>query len=169
MRRAVVVLAATGGGLALLANFHTTPAPSGVAEPATDPTSAESDFSDAPTTTVAPTTTLRGASTTVPITTTTTTAPGNGLPTIDGPIATNRWGDVQVRVTLDGTQLVDIRALRLPGDNSHSAALSREAAPILRKEALQAQSAHIDVVSGATLTSESYIASLQGALDRAGR
>ena len=50
-----------------------------------------------------------------------------------------------------------------------SAALSREAQPILRKEALQAQSADIDVVSGATVTSESYIVSLQGALDRAGR
>ena len=64
--------------------------------------------------------------------------------------------------------IIDVQALRLPHDNSHSAALSREAAPVLRREALEAQTSHIDVVSGATLTSESYVESLQGALDRAG-
>jgi uncharacterized protein with FMN-binding domain len=63
---------------------------------------------------------------------------------------------------------VSIRALQLPGENSHSAALSRACEPTLRKEALEAQSADIDLVSGATLTSQSYIESLQGALDRAG-
>src|SRR2546430_2640698 len=112
------------------------------------------------------TTTLPALGTTTPRSTT-TTSPNPGA-TVDGPIATNEWGDVQVRVTLSGRRIIDVQALRLPHDNSHSAALSREAAPVLRREALEAQSSQIDVVSGATLTSESYVESLQGALDRAG-
>jgi uncharacterized protein with FMN-binding domain len=92
--------------------------------------------------------------------------PGN---TVVGPLTRNKWGEVQVRVVLSGTHIIDVQALRLPGDNSHSAALSREAAPRLRQEALQAQSAAIDLVTGATLTSQGYVESLQGALDQAGR
>ncbi len=82
---------------------------------------------------------------------------------------TNDYGDVQVRVTLNGSKIVDVQALKLPSDRSRSARISNAAGPILRTEALQAQSAHIDLVSGATYTSESYAQSLQGALDRAGR
>ena len=163
MRRALSVLAATGGVLALLANFHTSPAPSGTTE-STPGTGATPSTGPAPSTTT--TTTLPALGTTTPRSTT-TTSPNPGA-TVDGPVATNEWGDVQVRVTLSGRRIIDVQALRLPHDNSHSAALSREAAPILRREALEAQSSQIDVVSGATLTSESYVESLQGALDRAG-
>jgi len=164
MRRAVPVLAATAGGLVLLANFHTSPAPTGAAPDAGEPsttTSREPTTSAPPQTSVLPlsTTTTRLPSTT------TTTSPGN---IVIGPVARNRWGDVQVRVTFSGTHIDDIQAIRLPDSNSHSAALSRDAAPKLRFGVLRAQSADIDVVSSATLTSESYIESLQGALDRAG-
>ena len=168
MRRAVPVLAATGGVLALLANFHTSPAPSGVADTASGP-------DEATTSTLAPSTaTTRELSpgTTAPrttTTTTTTTTNPNAGNTVDGPIAANKWGDVQVRVTFSGRRIIDVQALKMPNSNSHSAALSRESQPILRQEALQAQSSAIDIVSGATLTSDSYIVSLQGALDRAGR
>jgi uncharacterized protein with FMN-binding domain len=163
VRRTVPVLAATAGGLALLANFHTSPATTGAATDIAAGTTTTLE----PTTAVVPTTSALPASstTTRPPSTTTTTSPGN---IVTGPAAHNRWGEVQVRVTMSGSHIENIEALQLPGDNSHSAALSREAAPILRREALQAQSANIDLVSGATLTSESYIESLQGALDRAG-
>jgi uncharacterized protein with FMN-binding domain len=165
MRRAVPVLAATGGALALLANFHTTAAPSGVGAPA--------DADALPTTETppssAPTTTLVAPDATAPLSTTTTTAPGNGTRTIVGPVVTNEWGEVEVSVTLAGTRITGVQPLRLPDDNSHSAALSRTAAPILRREALEAQSAEIDLVSGATITSQSYVESLQAALDQAGR
>src|SRR4051812_19952082 len=163
MRRAVPVLAATAGGLVLLANFHTSPAPTGAA-----PDVAESTTTSlAPTTSEPPRTSALPLSTTttLPPSTTTTTSLGN---TVTGPVARNRWGDVQVRVTFSGTHIADIQAIRLPDSNSHSAALSRDAAPKLRLEVLQAQSADIDVVSSATVTSESYIESLQGALDRSG-
>ena len=78
-------------------------------------------------------------------------------------------GDVQVRVTMNGSRIVDVQALQLPHDRSRSASISNAAGPILRREALQAQSANIDLVSGATYTSESYAESLQGALDKVGR
>jgi uncharacterized protein with FMN-binding domain len=57
----------------------------------------------------------------------------------------------------------------LPSDKPKSARISQAAGPRLRQEALSAQSANIDVVSGATYTSEGYAQSLQGALDQIGR
>ena len=155
-RRALPVVAATGGALALLANFHTSPGAS------------SATVSTGETSTTAPSTgsqpTSKGSSTT----TTATTAPG-GTRTVDGSVASNEYGAVQVRVTLKGSQIVDVQALELPHDRSRSARISDAAGPILRREALQAQSAQIDLVSGATYTSESYSESLQGALDKAGR
>jgi uncharacterized protein with FMN-binding domain len=156
MRRAIPVLAATGGVLALLANFHTEPTGSSVAIAA----------GAGPTTTVAPDPT-RGTTTQSPGITSTTAS--GGTLTIDGPVASNEYGDVQVRVTLKNNQIVDVQALQLPHDRSRSARISQTAGPILRTEALRAQNANIDLVSGATYTSESYAESLQGALDRAGR
>ena len=55
----------------------------------------------------------------------------------------------------------------MPFGRSRSQYISEQAAPYLHDEVLQAQSAHIDVVSGATYTSESYMQSLQSALDKA--
>ena len=159
MRRAIPAIAATAGGLVLLANFHASPEPSVVAQ---GPAETSTTTTEVPATSLLPSTSRPGTSTTTTEIPTTTSAPN----VVVGPIERNRWGDVQVQVTFNDTRIADIQPLRMPGDNSHSTALSRESAPILRREALQAQSAEIDVVSGATLTSESYIASLQGALDR---
>ena len=162
MRRALPAIAATAGGLVLLANFQSSPEPTGLALSSSAPATTAS-LATAPPDPTPSTTSATVVSTT---TTTTTTTPGN---VITGPVAHNKWGDVQVRVTLSAGRIEDVQAVRLPGDNSHSVALSREAAPRLRTEVLRAQSADVDLVSGATLTSESYLASLQGALDTAGR
>ena len=56
----------------------------------------------------------------------------------------------------------------MPSSHQRSQEISQQAAPLLRQEALQAQSAQIDLLSGATFTSESYAESLQSALDHAG-
>jgi uncharacterized protein with FMN-binding domain len=104
-----------------------------------------------------------------------TVAPGTNPPatkkptggTLDGPVVQTRYGDVQVEVKLDGNRLTDVVPLALPNDRARSALISQYAEPILRSEALQAQSAQIDLVSGATYTSEGYAQSLQAALDRA--
>lgn len=83
--------------------------------------------------------------------------------TVAGSAETNRHGVVQVQVTFTGDQITDVQFLKLP-----STGPSQKAGPLLRAETLQAQSANIDTVSGATQTSESYIASLQAAIDAKG-
>ena len=87
---------------------------------------------------------------------------------VDGPVEVNRYGPVQVRVTLSGGRIVDVEAVELPTDRNRSAQISQFAGPVLRQEAIQAQSAQIHTVSGATYTSTGYRQSLQSALDQAG-
>jgi len=78
------------------------------------------------------------------------------------------YGIVRVKVTMTGTRITDVRAMSLPR-GGHSSDISRYAAPELRREALSAQSAHIDSVSGASYTSAGYARSLQSALDHSRR
>jgi uncharacterized protein with FMN-binding domain len=52
-------------------------------------------------------------------------------------------------------------------ENFRSQFIDQQAVPLLKQETLQAQSANIDTVSGATMTSEAYIQSLQAALKKA--
>jgi uncharacterized protein with FMN-binding domain len=70
-------------------------------------------------------------------------------------------------VSFTGTRITAVHAVHLTDSSQHSVSISDRAAPTLRQEALSAQSAQIDVVSGATYTSEGYIASLQSAIDAA--
>lgn len=78
------------------------------------------------------------------------------------------YGTVQVKVTFTGTRITDIVALSLP-QGGRSGDISSYAEPQLRREALAAQSAHIDTVSGASYTSAGYARSLQSALDQSRR
>ena len=77
-----------------------------------------------------------------------------------------KFGDVQVRVTLDNGRITDVQPLKMPSDRRRSAEITQAATPILHDEVLQAQSAVIDLVSGATYTSDAYAQSLQAALDQ---
>jgi uncharacterized protein with FMN-binding domain len=77
------------------------------------------------------------------------------------------FGTVQVQVTIQNGTITDVQALQLPSGGGHTGQVSSYAGPQLRSEALTAQSAQIDTISGATYTSEGYIQSLQSALDRA--
>jgi uncharacterized protein with FMN-binding domain len=79
----------------------------------------------------------------------------------------NQYGDVQVQVTISSGRITDVQPVALPSDRQRSAEISQYAGPILHDEALQAQSAQIDAISGATYTSQSYAGSLQSALDQA--
>lgn len=78
-----------------------------------------------------------------------------------------QFGDVQVKVTIAGGKITDVQPLQVPFDRPRSAEISQYAVPQLHDEALQAQSAQIDGISGATFTSEAYAQSLQAALDQA--
>jgi hypothetical protein len=88
--------------------------------------------------------------------------------TVTGPVVQTRWGPVQVEVTVKGGRLSDISVLQQPNGNPRDQQINAYALPILVQEALDAQSAEIDMVSGATVTSDGYRQSLQGALDEAG-
>jgi uncharacterized protein with FMN-binding domain len=84
-----------------------------------------------------------------------------------GAVVETPYGTVQVRITVSGGRIADITALQLPADRRRSTEISQYAGPILRSEAIAAQSATIDTVSGATYTSEGYEQSLQSAIDQA--
>lgn len=86
---------------------------------------------------------------------------------ITGPAVQTMFGPVQVRVKLIGHKIVDAQAIQLPSDYSLSRQISSHAGPLLRQEALTAQNARINSVSGATYTSQGYQNSLQAALDKA--
>jgi uncharacterized protein with FMN-binding domain len=79
----------------------------------------------------------------------------------------NRFGDVVVRVVITNGHLSDVQAVQLPSDRARSAYISQVAGPMLRSEVLQAQSANIDIISGATYTSQSYAQSVESALQQA--
>ena len=96
-----------------------------------------------------------------------TAAPAAGNQTVSGPTVGTRYGPVQVSVTIEGGQIADVTALQLPS-GGRSGQISSIVEPRLRSQALSAQSANIDGVSGATYTSEAYAQSLQAALDDAG-
>ncbi|MCI3244313.1 MULTISPECIES: FMN-binding protein [Streptomyces] len=90
-----------------------------------------------------------------------------GTRTVTGDSVQTRWGPVQVRITLKSGKLTEVTAVVYPTENPRDQEINSFALPRLRSEALQAQSADIDTVSGATYTSDGYRQSLQSALDSA--
>ncbi|MFF5147737.1 FMN-binding protein [Streptomyces sp. NPDC013157] len=91
-----------------------------------------------------------------------------GTKTVTGDTVQTRWGPVQVKVTIKNGKITDVTAVQYPSDNPRDQEINQYALPQLRSEALAAQSASIDTVSGATYTSQGYQQSLQSALDSAG-
>ena len=78
------------------------------------------------------------------------------------------YGPLQVKANVSGGRIVSIDVLQYPTDRRTSERINSEALPELQSEAISAQSAQVDIVSGATLTSEAYARSLDSALSRAG-
>ena len=94
-------------------------------------------------------------------------SPSAGTRTALGPAIPLAHGIVQVEVTALGSKIVDVKAIQLPHDNTHSWDDSLNAAATLRSEVLSKQSTELHVVSGATYTSQAYLQSLNAALDLA--
>jgi hypothetical protein len=92
----------------------------------------------------------------------------SGTATFTGDPANTRYGPVQVRLTVSGGHVSRVEAVEYPMSSSLDAQINGYAIPTLNAEARAAGSASIDMVSGATYTSQGYIASLQSALDQAG-
>jgi uncharacterized protein with FMN-binding domain len=143
MRRAPIVLAATVAGLAGVLGYNTHPTPlpgAGVQTPVAS----------------APAPTQKSSATSQTAT----------LRQVTGADAPNQFGDVQVRVTASGGRITGVAAVQLPNSDGRSQQISSYAGPQLAQQALAAQSANIDGVSGATYTSDSYRTSLQSAIDQ---
>ncbi|MFG2122199.1 FMN-binding protein [Streptomyces sp. NPDC048710] len=142
LRRIVLASAATVSGMVLLLSL----------KPHTSPTLATAS-TKSPTTSSSSSPRARSSS---------------GTKSVTGDTVQTRWGPVRVRVTIESGKLTDVTAVSYPQDNPRDQEINGYALPQLRREALAAQSAQIDTVSGATYTSEGYRQSLQSALDSAG-
>jgi len=136
MRRAPIVLIATAAGLAAVLGYHPHSRP------------------------------LPSAGAQAPAASAPATAKSGAVRQLTGSDAPNQYGDVQVRVTTAGGRITRVAAVRLPSGDGRSQQISSFAGPQLAQQALAAQSANIDGVSGATYTSDSYKTSLQSALDQ---
>jgi uncharacterized protein with FMN-binding domain len=75
---------------------------------------------------------------------------------------------VQVELTVNAGKVTDVQVVQYPSGNPRDQEINSYALPVLIQETLDAQSADIDMVSGATVTSVGYAQSLQSALDQAG-
>lgn len=158
MRRTLGALAATVIGVVWLVTFKVTPLP--VESLAAEPTAAATR-TRAPS--LVPTSAGRTGAPTPTVVPGTPAASG----TFTGTLVDTRYGAVQVRIVVSGQKVIDVQAMALPRDRARSAAISQYSSPILRSEAIQAQTARIDIVSGATYTSVAYSRSLDSALKQA--
>jgi uncharacterized protein with FMN-binding domain len=84
-----------------------------------------------------------------------------------GGAANTRYGPVQVQITVSGGEIADVQVTDYPHSDRRDQEINQRALPILVSETTQTQSSRIDMVSGATYTSQGYIASLQSAIDQA--
>jgi uncharacterized protein with FMN-binding domain len=87
--------------------------------------------------------------------------------TYTGDVASTRWGPVQVQITVQGGKITQSRAVQYPQNNNRDAMINSYALPILDQEVVQQQSVSIDTISGATVTTDGYLQSLQSAIDQA--
>ncbi|MER6348423.1 FMN-binding protein [Streptomyces sp. NPDC001595] len=144
MKRALPVLVLTVAGLIPVWRYAPSQEPASTGETATGPARP----APSGTSSTAPPGTSSGAA---------------GSDVVAGPTVATEKGDVQVEVTVDGDRIASVRMLKQPNHPQTTAAV-----PTLIEETLRAQSADVDTVSGATVTSEGYKESLQAALDARG-
>ena len=77
------------------------------------------------------------------------------------------YGNVQVAVTVSGGKITNVKFLQYPDTHSTSVYINQQAMPYLQQETIQSQNANVQIISGATFTSQAFIQSLQTALNKA--
>ena len=160
MRRITLWALSTLTTLVLLFSYHTSTGGSGTA-------SAGGTSVQAPAAAGSGTTDSGTASTDSGTTDSGTTSGSAASKTYDGDTVQTRWGPVQVRITVVDGKITASEAIVYPNGNHEDEQINSFALPVLNQEAVSAQSASIDMVSGATVTSEGYLSSLQSAIDQA--
>jgi uncharacterized protein with FMN-binding domain len=88
--------------------------------------------------------------------------------TVTGALATDPYGQLQVKLTIKHGRITNVGFTTFVANDGHSMQIDQSAAPVLIRETIAAQSAHIQGLSGATYTSNAYQQSLQAAIDKAG-
>lgn len=163
MRRIIVSCAATISGVVLLLSLkpHSTATTSSAS---ISTGSSQSSSSTAGGTSASPSPSASSSSS--------STSSGSGSSTstrtFTGTAAQTRFGPVQVKITVKNKKITNIEVVEYPSDNPKDQQINSYALPVLNQEAISAQSAQIDSVSGATYTSDGYVSSLQSAIDQAG-
>jgi uncharacterized protein with FMN-binding domain len=157
MRRVVLAVVSTVAGLIMLLSFKTHSATTSAAPAATATAGPDTPSGAGGTATGAP-----------PSPSASTSAGSSGTKTVTGEAADTRYGPVQVQITVTNGTLSGVTAVEYPQNDPRDQEINAYAIPQLNSEALAAKSAKIDMVSGATYTSDGYINSLQSALDKAG-
>jgi len=165
MRKITLWLFSTVAALVLLFSYRTStnsgtgPAVAATV-PATSPTTGSSDSASGSSSNASPTPSASGSATS-------NSTSSSGTKTYTGSTASTRWGDVQVTITVTNGKITDVQVPVYPSGNGRDQEINAYALPVLTQETLSAQSANIDTVSGATVTSDGYLQSLQSALDAA--
>jgi uncharacterized protein with FMN-binding domain len=177
MRRIVLWLASTVTIVVLLFGYHTSTnktssagASSSASSPSTSSagTGSNTSSSGGSTSTSSGSSSKSSSSTGSSSSSSTSSSSGSTTKAYTGSVADTRWGPVQVQLTVSGGKITKVDLLQYPNGNGRDAEINAQALPILVRETLNAQSANIDMVSGATVTSDGYLQSLQSALDKAG-
>ena len=167
LRRIVLASAATVSGLVMLLSLKPHTAPQIAAAPAPAPSSSSSSASGGSSGSSG-SAGSSGSSGSTASDGSSSSGKTTGTKTYTGESVQTRWGPVQVRITVKKGKITDVTAVTYPQENPRDQEINSYAVPQLRSEALAAQSASIDTVSGATYTSDGYRQSLQSALDTAG-
>jgi uncharacterized protein with FMN-binding domain len=87
--------------------------------------------------------------------------------TYTGSVADAYYGNVQVSTTISGGKITDVRFLQSPDTHSTSVIINQQAMPYLKQEAIKSQTSNVQIISGATYTSQAFIQSLATALSSA--
>jgi uncharacterized protein with FMN-binding domain len=163
MRRVALALFSTITGLVILLDFKTQSTTTGPVPAAAGPTgpTADSGTSSGGSAASSAPAAVSGSSS--------STASTSGTKTVTGDSVDTRWGPVQVQITVTNGKVTKANAVVYPTENPRDQQINAYAIPTLNQEAVSAgNSAKIDMVSGATVTSTGYLGSLQSALDKAG-
>ena len=157
MRRIVFAILSTITTVVLLFSYHTSTNANGAAASA---------VAQVPATPAAPVSPSSGSQSRSPTKSRSTTGTSSTA-SYTGAAANTQWGTVQVRITVQSGKITSSQAVQYPQGTSRDTQINSTALPILNQEAVQQQSASIDTVSGATVTSGGYLQSLQSAIDQA--
>jgi uncharacterized protein with FMN-binding domain len=169
MRRIAIAFMSTISGLVLLFSYHTSTGQSGTGALAGGLGLANANGSKAGSSGAAgaKSGSSSGATPGPKSGSTSTSGSSGGTTTFTGSSVDTRWGPVQVRITVQNGKITAAEAVVYPNGNGRDQMINSYALPILNQEAVRANSAQIDAVSGATVTSGGYQQSLQSAVDQA--